>query len=71
MTAGQTLRRPWRRDRIGPFERYYRAVTGKKAEGLGVGLYIARLIVEAHGGRAWVESQVGQGSIFSLSLPLG
>jgi len=52
------------------FERYYRARAAKKTDGLGLGLYIARLIVEAHGGRIWVESQPGQGSTFSFSLPI-
>jgi signal transduction histidine kinase len=52
------------------FQRFYRVKAGKKAEGLGLGLYIARLIVEAHGGRIWVESEVGQGSSFCFSLPI-
>jgi signal transduction histidine kinase len=53
------------------FDRFYRAKTGKKVgEGLGLGLYIARLIAEAHGGRIWVESEVGKGSTFVFSLPL-
>jgi signal transduction histidine kinase len=37
--------------------------------GTGLGLYIARLIVEAHGGRIWVESEPGRGSVFALVLP--
>lgn len=52
------------------FDRFYRARTGKKTEGLGLGLYIARLIVESHGGRIWVESEYGKGSTFHVSLPL-
>ncbi|MDI3287024.1 PAS domain-containing protein [Polyangium sp. 15x6] len=52
------------------FERYYRARTGKKIEGLGLGLFIARQLVEAHGGRIWVESEMGRGSTFAFTLPL-
>ena len=53
------------------FERYYRGASGKKrAEGLGLGLYITRLIVEAHGGKIWVESEPDKGSKFHLALPL-
>ncbi|MHB1005894.1 MAG: sensor histidine kinase [Chloroflexota bacterium] len=50
------------------FQRYYRTAIGRRPEGLGLGLYIARLIVEAHGGRIWCESEVGRGSVFSFSL---
>ena len=52
------------------FQRYYRATPVRRREGLGLGLYIARLLVEAHGGRIWVESQPGVGSTFSFALPL-
>ncbi len=38
-------------------------------EGVGLGLYIARLIVESHGGRVWVESEVHKGSVFHFSFP--
>jgi PAS domain S-box-containing protein len=52
------------------FERYYRTNAGKaRAGGLGLGLYIAHMIVEAHGGRIDVSSEVGKGSTFTLTLP--
>lgn len=50
------------------FERFYRAVSRKKAEGLGLGLYITRLIVDAHGGKVWVKSELGKGSTFGFTL---
>ncbi|HET9982864.1 MAG TPA: ATP-binding protein [Longimicrobiales bacterium] len=52
------------------FQRFYRVEPGARIEGIGLGLYIARLIVEAHGGRIWVDSEIGKGSTFSVSLPL-
>jgi len=51
------------------FERFFRAETTRATEGVGLGLYITRALVEAHGGRVWVESVVGVGSTFYVALP--
>lgn len=54
------------------FDRFYRARAGEKSEsGIGLGLSICRGIVETHGGRIWVESEIGKGSKFSFELPIG
>lgn len=51
------------------FERFERAVSAHHYQGLGLGLYITRQIVEAHGGTLGVESEVGKGSRFTVELP--
>jgi len=52
------------------FQRFYRTTAERRAEGIGLGLYITRMLVEAHGGRIWVESEAGKGSTFSFTLPI-
>ena len=51
------------------FERFFKADRSRSGGGTGLGLSIARHVVEAHGGRMWVDSQPGQGSVFSFCLP--
>jgi signal transduction histidine kinase len=52
------------------FERYERSSTAKRYGGLGLGLYIVSQIVAAHGGNVHVESTPGEGSLFTVELPL-
>jgi two-component system sensor histidine kinase KdpD len=52
------------------FEKFYRAEASRhQIPGAGLGLVIAREIIQVHGGEIWVESQPGQGSTFRFSLP--
>lgn len=51
------------------FERFERAAGTEQIKGLGLGLYITRQVVNAHGGKIWVESEVGKGSTFTVELP--
>ena len=55
------------------FEKFYRGVqqSAKDTRGSGLGLAIVKSIAEKHGGTAWAESDLGKGSNFYLSIPLG
>lgn len=54
------------------FQPYFRVERDRQRfAGLGIGLALCRQLVEAHGGKIWVESEVGKGSTFKFSLPLG
>lgn len=52
------------------FQRFYRSPSVKNAEGVGIGLYLARKIISGEGGYMKVSSTVGEGSAFSVFLPL-
>jgi signal transduction histidine kinase len=51
------------------FERFYRVRT-EKATGTGLGLYICKQIIDAHRGKIWAESTLGQGTTFFIELPI-
>jgi PAS domain S-box-containing protein len=51
-------------------EAVFEPSVSRKADGMGLGLYLSRLIVAAHGGRIWAEGNPGGGSIFRFTIPL-
>lgn len=51
------------------FERFYQGSSDRQAKGSGLGLYLARQIITAHGGAIWAENRQPQGAIFGFHLP--
>jgi signal transduction histidine kinase len=54
------------------FEKYFRAHLGteRDAGGIGVGLFVAREIIQQHGGRIWFDSHENRGSVFYIEIPI-
>ena len=51
------------------FDRFYQGDSDRQAKGAGLGLYLSRQIIEAHGGTIWAEQRHPQGAIFAFRLP--
>ncbi len=60
-------------DQVNLFSQFYRTnnPSARAVSGTGLGLYVTKQLVEAQGGKIWVQSDEGKGSTFSLTLPLG
>ncbi|WP_408037188.1 MULTISPECIES: sensor histidine kinase [Nostocales] len=52
------------------FERFYQGHSDRQAKGSGLGLYLSRQIIEAHGGIIWAENRVPNGAMFAFKLPV-
>jgi PAS domain S-box-containing protein len=54
------------------FERFYRVESGLRrgTQGVGLGLYLVKALIEAHGGEVWLQSEPGKGTTFFFSLPV-
>jgi signal transduction histidine kinase len=59
-------------DRTRIFEEFQQTDVGvRQLEGTGLGLAVSKRLIELHGGRIWVESELGKGSMFTFALPAG
>jgi two-component system sensor histidine kinase KdpD len=59
---------PYDRKRV--FDKFYRLHSAQHISGTGLGLSICKGIIEAHGGRIWVDAPTGEGNQFTFSLPV-
>jgi signal transduction histidine kinase len=57
-------------DHAAVFEEFRQVGKSRGAEGTGLGLALSRKFIELHGGRIWVESELGRGATFRFTLPL-
>jgi len=53
------------------FEQFYQGQSDRQAKGTGLGLYLSRQIIAAHGGTIWAENRVQTGALFGFKLPTG